>query len=162
MTFRMGFARRSRKAGLGMTLLELIVACSIIVTLATMAVPVAKMTVRHRKEELLRYDLRHMRDAIDRYKDLSDRNLIQVKAGTEGYPPDLDTLVKGVQLGGAPDRHIRFLREIPVDPMTGTKDWGLRSVQDDPDSNSWGGQDIFDVYTHSMGEAMDGTKYSDW
>ena len=94
-----------------------------------------------------------MRDAIDRYKDASDKNLIKVAAGTEGYPPDLDTLVKGVKLTSAQDKdkQVRFLREIPVDPMTGTKDWGLRSVQDDADSNSWGGQDVFDVYSKSTG-----------
>jgi general secretion pathway protein G len=103
-----------------------------------------------------------MRTAIDRYKDAADKNLIQVKAGTEGYPPDLDTLVKGVQLTGAKSQHVRFLREIPKDPMTGTADWGMRSVQDDTDSTSWGGQDVFDVYSKSIGTAMDGTKYSDW
>jgi general secretion pathway protein G len=116
-----------------------------------------------RKQEAeLRYDLREMRDAVDRYKDLADKNQIQIKVGTEGYPPDLDTLVKGVQLAGAPDRHMRFLRRIPVDPMTGKTDWGMRSVQDDADSNSWGGQDVFDVFTTSTGTALDGTKYSDW
>ena len=100
--------------------------------------------------------------AIDRYKDAADKNLIQVKAGTEGYPPDLDTLVKGVQLTGAKSEHVRFLREIPKDPMTGTADWGMRSVQDDTDTTSWGGQDVFDVYSKSTGTALDGTKYSDW
>jgi general secretion pathway protein G len=105
-----------------------------------------------------------MRDAIDRYKDASDKNLIKVAAGTEGYPPDLDTLVKGVKLSSVQDKEkqIRFLREIPVDPMTGSKDWGLRSVQDDADSNSWGGQDVFDVYSKSTGTALDGSKYSEW
>jgi len=146
----------------GMTLLELMVACSILLLLATIALPLARVTVTRRREEMLRYDLRQMRDAIDRYKDAADKNLIQVQAGTEGYPPDLETLVKGVQLGGAADRHVRFLREIPVDPITQKKDWGLRSVQDDPDATSWGGQDVFDVYTTSAATAMDGTKYSDW
>jgi general secretion pathway protein G len=146
----------------GFTLIELILACSILLILATVALPLARVTIKRRKEADLRYDLRQMRTAIDRYKDAADKNLIQVKAGTEGYPPDLNTLVVGVQLGGAPDRHVRFLREIPVDPMTGTKDWGLRSVQDDPDSTSWGGQDVFDVYTTSSGTAFDGTKYAEW
>jgi general secretion pathway protein G len=103
-----------------------------------------------------------MRDAIDRYKDTADRNLIQVEVGTEGYPPDLETLVRGVELSGAPDRRVRFLRRIPVDPMTGGTDWGLRCVQDDPDSGSWCGSNVFDVYTRSYGNAADGTKYSEW
>jgi general secretion pathway protein G len=145
-----------------MTLLELVIACSILVILAGTAVPIARITIQRRRENDLRYDLRQMRDAIDRYKDAADQNLIQVKVGTEGYPPDLETLVNGVQLAGAANRHVRFLRQIPVDPMTGQKDWGLRSVQDDPDSTSWGGQDVFDVYTPSQGTALDGTKYSDW
>jgi general secretion pathway protein G len=145
-----------------MTLLELVVACSILIVLATAALPLARMTVHRRKETELRYDLRQMRDAIDRYKDVADKGQIQVKAGTEGYPPDLDTLYNGVQLTGSQGRRMRFLREIPKDPMTGQKDWGLRSVQDDPDSTSWGGQDVFDVYSTSTGTALDGTKYSDW
>src|ERR1700733_3775658 len=148
-------SRRIRMLAAGFTLIELILACSILFVLAAIAVPLARVAVKRRKEADLRYDLREMRTAIDRYKDAADKNLIQVKAGTEGYPPDLNTLVVGVQLGGAPDRHVRFLREIPLDPMTGTKDWGLRSVQDDPDSTSWGGQDVFDVYTTSSGTAFD-------
>ena len=153
---------RSRTSAVGMTLLELVLACSMLIILATAALPMARTIVKRRQEAELRYDLREMRDAIDRYKDAADRNLLQVKAGTEGYPPDLETLVNGVQLSGAPDRHVRFLRAIPTDPMTGAKDWGLRSVQDDPDTTSWGGQDVFDVYTHSTGNALDGSKYSDW
>ncbi len=146
----------------GMTLLELIIACGILLVLASAALPLARVTVRRHKEALLREGLREMRTAIDRYKDASDKNLIQVKAGTEGYPPDLDTLVKGVELAGAPDRHVRFLRKIPNDPMTGNADWGLRSVQDDADSQGWGGQDVFDVYSHSTATALDGSRYSDW
>ena len=146
----------------GMTLLELIVACGILITMAGMAVPMARVTIKRQREALLRYDLRELNDAIDRYKDAADHNLIRVEVGTEGYPPDLQTLVDGVQLAGAASRHVRFLRSIPVDPMTGTKDWGLRSVQDDPDADSWGGQDVFVVYTKSSGEALDGTKYKDW
>jgi len=145
-----------------MTLLELVVACAILMVLATVALPIQRVTLVRNREARLHYDLREMRDAIDRYKDASDKNLIKVAAGTEGYPPDLQTLVKGVQLASAADRHVRFLRAIPVDPMTGTTDWGLRSAQDDPDSNSFGGQDVFDVYTKSSGMALDGTKYSDW
>jgi len=154
--------RCTQSIAAGMTLIELVVACSILIVLATAALPLARMTVVRRKEADLRYDLRQMRDAIDRYKDASDRGLIPVKAGTEGYPPDLDTLYNGVTLTGAQARKIRFLREIPKDPMTGEKDWGLRSVQDDPDSTSWGGQDVFDVYSKSTSTALDGTKYSDW
>jgi general secretion pathway protein G len=145
-----------------MTLLELVVACAILMVLATVALPIQRVTLVRNRESKLHYDLRQIRDAIDRYKDASDKNLIKVAAGTEGYPPDLQTLVKGVQLASAADRHVRFLREIPVDPMTGTTDWGLRSAQDDPDSNSWGGQDVFDVYSKSSGMGLDGTKYSDW
>jgi len=156
-------ARRPRvRPTAGMTLLELVVACAILMVLATVALPIQRVTLTRNREARLRYGLRQMRDAIDRYKDASDKNLIKVAAGTEGYPPDLQTLVKGVQLSSAADRHLRFLREIPVDPMTGTTDWGLRSAQDDPDSNSWGGQDVFDVYSKSSGMGLDGTKYSDW
>lgn len=146
----------------GLTLLELIVACGILVVLSSMAVPLARVQIQRKKETELRRDLVEMRDAIDRYKDVADQNLIKVEVGTEGYPPDLDTLVNPIQLAGAPDRRIRFLRKIPVDPMTGNTDWGLRSVQDDADADTWGGQDVFDVYTKSTGTALDGTKYSDW
>lgn len=146
----------------GMTLLELIVACGILVTLSAMAVPMARVQIKRAKETELRRGLVEIRDAIDRYKDAADQNLIKVEVGTEGYPPDLQTLVDPIQLAGAPDRRIRFLRKIPIDPMTGNADWGLRSVQDDADSDSWDGQDVFDVYTKSTGTALDGTKYSDW
>ena len=100
-----------------------------------------------------------MRDAIDLYRAAADRGAFQIKAGSEGYPPDLDTLVKGVDAGG---KKLRFLRRIPIDPMTGKADWGMRSMQDDPDSDSWGEQNVFDVYTKSMATALDGTKYKDW
>jgi general secretion pathway protein G len=145
-----------------MTLLELIIACSILLILASAALPIAKYTVIRQKETELRRDLREMKDAIDRYKDAADRNLIRVEIGSEGYPPDLETLVKGVQLGAGNDKKIRFLRKIPADPMTGRAEWGLRAVQDDPDSTSWGGKNVFDVYSKSTGTALDGTKYSDW
>lgn len=156
---RTGWTTRSAA---GMTLLELIVACGILVVLSGMAVPMARVQIKRQREAQLRYDVTEMRNAIDRYKDAADHNLIRIQTGTEGYPPDLQTLVDGVQLAGAPDRHVRFLRQIPVDPMTGTADWGLRSVQDDADATNWGGQDVFDVYTKSTGTALDGTKYSDW
>jgi len=239
------FPKRFRQAG--MTLLELIIACAILMILASAAMPVARYTVQRRKEAELHSDLREMRDAIDRYKDAADRNLIRVEVGTEGYPPDLDTLVKGVDMvsqanaagiagatnpgqsvtsltnpGGASSgfgasgfgssgsglgssgsgfgasgsgfgssgfggtnglgnafgqsnssgnssnqgqdlvRHVRFLRRIPVDPMTGKAEWGMRSVQDDPDSTSWGGKNVFDVFSKSTSTSLDNTKYSDW
>jgi general secretion pathway protein G len=156
------FRKTGRRICCGMTLLELIIACTILLVLATAAVPVARVTVKRQKETELRRALREMRDAIDAYKDAADKGLIQVELGTEGYPPDLETLVNGVDLATAKDRHVRFLRRIPVDPMTGRAEWGLRSVQDAPDSTSWGGQNVFDVYCKSYGTALDGTKYSDW
>jgi general secretion pathway protein G len=146
----------------GMTLLELIIACAILMILSSMALPVFRYTVIRQKESELRYDLRTMKDAIDRYKDLADQHKFRTEVGSENYPPDLDTLVKGVQLGAGDDKKLRFLRKIPVDPMTGRADWGLRSISDDPDSTSWGGKNVFDVYSKSSGTALDGTKYSDW
>lgn len=143
----------------GLTLVELIVAITILVILAGMAVPIARVRIRRERERELRYDLWQIRDAIDRYKDAADRNAFQVKVGTDGYPPDLETLVKGVDVAG---KKVRFLRNIPVDPMTGKAEWGMRSMQDDPKSQTWGGQNVFDVYTKSEGTALDGTKYSDW
>ena len=146
----------------GMTLLELIIACTILAILSTAAIPIARFTIIRQKETELRQDLREMRSAIDRYKDMADKNLIRVEVSSEGYPPDLDTLVKGVKIGAGNDRKIRFLRKIPVDPMTGRAEWGLRAVQDDPDSRSWGGTNVFDVYSKSMGTAADNTRYADW
>jgi general secretion pathway protein G len=162
MLHRNQLRRTRNSAEAGMTLLELIIACSILILLSSAATPVVRFTIVHKREAELHYDLRQMRDAIDRYKDLADRNLIRVEVGSEGYPPDLETLVKGVQLGAGNDRKIRFLRRVPKDPMTGNTDWGLRSVQDDPDSTSWGGKNIFDVYTKSQGTGSDGTRYFDW
>lgn len=143
-------------------MIELIIACAILMILSTAALPLAKFTVIRQKEKELRADLQNMRDAIDRYKDATDKNLIRVEIGSEGYPPDLETLVKGVQLGTAADKRIVFLRKIPIDPMTGRAEWGQRAVQDDPDSTSWSGKNVFDVYSRSTGTAMDGTKYADW
>jgi general secretion pathway protein G len=142
-----------------MTLVELIVAIAIMAILATGVLPIARNVVKREREKELRAALWQMRDSIDRYKDAADRGLFQIKLDSNGYPPDLDELVKGVDVQG---KKIRFLRHIPMDPMTNTKDWGLRSMQDDPDSDSWGGQSVFDVYTKSPGTALDGTKYKDW
>ena len=162
MSNKLSIRRRRFTSEAGMTLLELIIACSILVILSTAALPVARFSIIHRKEMELRRDLREMKDAIDRYKDLADRNLIRVELGSEGYPPDLETLVKGVQLGASSDRKIRFLRRIPIDPITGHAEWGLRAVQDDSDSTSWGGKNVFDVYSKSQATASDGTRYADW
>lgn len=153
---------RQSKDQAGTTLLELIIASAILMILASAALPVARFTIRREKETELRRDLREIRDAIDRYKDLADRNLIRVEAGTEGYPPDLETLVNGVTVGPSADRRIRFLRKIPADPMTGRTEWGLRAIQDDPQSTSWGGKNVFDVYSRSSGTALDSTNYKDW
>jgi general secretion pathway protein G len=202
-------ARRRRIAGL--TLIELILTCGILLILSAAAIPMFQMTIQHRKETELRNDLREMRNAIDRYKDDADKNLIRTEVGSQNYPPDLQTLVDGVTIsagasgpggisaaalagasgtgqfgsagtpqlgtgaaGGIPSlgtagqglsdvpTKVRYLRKIPVDPMTGKTDWGLRAVQDDADSTSWGGHNVFDVYSQSQAMAVDGTKYSVW
>ena len=146
----------------GMTLLELILTCAILLILSSAALPIAKYAVVREREGELRHNLLEIRDAIDRYKDAADHNQIRVEIGSEGYPPDLETMVKGVQLGASGDKKIRFLRKIPMDPMTGRAEWGLRAVQDAPDSTTWGGKNVFDVYSKSRNIAFDGTKYSDW
>lgn len=144
----------------GVTLLEMIVVITILLVLMGAAVPVVKISVKRAKETELRRDLWEMRAAIDRYKDAADKNAFQSKLGSEGYPPDLDTLVNGVDVAGG--KKIRFLRRVPVDPMTGNKDWGLRAMKDDPQSDSWGGENVFDVYSKSTGTALNGTQYKDW
>jgi general secretion pathway protein G len=151
--------KRSVTSGRGFTLLELIIATAILLVLSTMALPLARLTIMREKERQLRIDLWEMRDSIDRYKDAADRGGFQTKVDSQNYPPDLETLVKGVDVNG---KKIRFLRRIPIDPMTGTTEWGMRSMQDDPESDSFGGQSVFDVYTKSQGTALDGTKYKDW
>ena len=145
----------------GVTLLEMIIVITILLVLMGAAVPVMKVSIHRQRETELRQDLWEMRAAIDRYKDAADRGMLgPIKLDSQGYPPDLDTLVNGVEATGG--KKIRFLRRIPIDPMTGDKDWGVRSMQDDPTSESWGGQNVFDIYTKSTGTAINGTKYKDW
>ena len=151
--------RLAPSAESGLTLVELIITVAIVGILASAALPMARFEVKRAKERELRRDLWEMRDAIDRYKDAADRGGILTKADSLGYPPDLQTLVDGVNVQ---DKKVRFLRAIPFDPMTKSTDWGLRSNQDDADADSWGGQNVFDVYTKSDGTALDGTKYSAW
>ena len=155
------FSKEMRNASKqrGLTLIELIVATSILLILSGMAVPLARVTIKRSREKDLKAALWQLRDGIDRYKDAADRGAFQTKVGSEQYPPDLETLVKGVDVGG---KKLKFLRRIPTDPMTGDTDWGLRSMQDDPDSDSWDGNNVFDVHTKSTGTALDGTKYKDW
>ena len=153
---------RTARLASGFTLLDLVAAMAIMTLLASVALPLARVHAQRLREVELRRDLRGLRTAIDRYKDFSDRGLIPVEQDTFGYPPDLETLVRGVPVKGSATLRYKFLRRIPVDPMTGTTDWGLRSMQDNPDSTIWGGQNIFDVYSKSNGSAMDGTTYSSW
>ena len=154
------FLRKTRLVGSsGLTLIELITAVTILLILTGTAIPLAKVRIKREKERELRQALWEMRDAIDRYKDAADRGAFQIKLGTEGYPPDLETLVKGVDVQG---KKVKFLRRIPVDPMTGDTEWGMRAMQDDADSTSWGGQNVFDVYTTFDATALDGTRYKDW
>lgn len=156
--------KRRLNADKGMTLLELIISCAILLILCSAALPIARYTGWRIRERELKQDLRDMRDAIDRYKILADKGQIRVDPLTGGYPPDLETLVKGVPLVGAAgqSKNIRFLRRVPIDPITKQADWGLRSVEDDVDSSSWDGKNVFDVYSKSDATAMDGTKYSSW
>ena len=154
--------REARDAAGGFTLVELIAAITILLILTSAALPLARVQVQREREVELRRGLRDIRQAIDRYKDFADRGMIPTKADTFGYPPDMETLVKGVELKGAATARYKFLRRVPIDPMTGSADWGMRSMQDDPDSRSWGGQNLFDVYSKSQGTALDGTYYADW
>jgi general secretion pathway protein G len=152
-------AKRVTSSQSGLTLVELVICIGIIAILASAAIPIARFQVKREKERELRRDLWEMRDAIDRYKDAADKGAMQVKADSMGYPPDLETLVNGVDIQ---DKKVKFLRRIPKDPMTGDTDWGLRSNQDDADSDSFGGQNVFDVHSKSTGTALDGTKYNTW
>jgi general secretion pathway protein G len=152
--------KKMRSAQAGMTLLELIIACTVLMILASAAEPLIRITIVRGREAELHRSLREIRNAIDRYKDMADTLAFRTEVGSNGYPPDLDTLVTGVTIAG--NKKVRFLRRIPVDPMTGQREWGMRSVQDDPDSTSWGGGNVFDVFSKSQGTALDGSKYSDW
>ena len=156
----------ARSASRGFTLIELLVVSTIILILASAVMPLAKVTATRTREAELRRSLREMRTAIDKFKDAADLGQIgatDLKAGAENYPPDLQTLVDGVSAANdATGRKLKFLRRIPVDPMTHSTEWGLRSYQDKPDSTKWGGQDVFDVFTTFDGTALDGSKYRDW
>lgn len=153
-------------AARGFTFIELLVVTTILLVLASAVMPLARVTVQRQKEYELRRYLREMRTAIDKYKEAADAGVIgafDIKAGSEGYPATLDVLVEGVsKVNDQSGSKLKFLRRIPIDPMTHSADWGMRSYQDRPDATSWGGQNVFDVYTKSTGTALDGTKYRDW
>jgi general secretion pathway protein G len=161
---RCSITRTNEECGSGraFTLVELIAAITILLILTCVALPVARVQVQRSHEVELRRALREIRQAIDRYKDFADRGMIPTNADSFGYPPDLETLVKGVPLKGSANAKYKFLRRIPVDPVTGEADWGLRAMQDDPDSRSWSGGNVFDVYSKGQGTALDGTHYADW
>jgi len=146
----------------GYTMVEMVVVCALLVIVAAVALPTAKYSIKRGKEMELRQALRQMRNAIDEFKRYSDAGLIPVELGTDGYPSELEILIEGVEVIGQIDKSVRFLRRIPVDPMTGEAEWGLRSFQDDFDSDSWGGENVFDVYSLSEGVGLDGVPYQEW
>jgi general secretion pathway protein G len=146
----------------GYTLAELVMVAAVMATLALTALPVVKYTAKRSKEAELRQALRQMRNAVDEYKRYADSGLIPVDLGTDGYPAELEILVEGVELVGQIDKKHKFLRRIPIDPMTGTDEWGLRSYQDEWDTDSWGGEDVFDVYSLSEGTGLNGVPYRKW
>ena len=157
---------RGHQGANGFTFIELIIVSTILIILASAVMPLAKVVNQRQKEAELRRSLREMRTAIDKFKDAVDMGLIpatEIRTGSEGYPPDLDTLVEGVTVANdASGRKLKFLRRVPIDPLTNSKEWGLRAYQDRPDAFAWGGQNVYDVYTKSTGVALDGTKYKDW
>jgi len=146
----------------GFTLAELVMVAALMVTLASVTLPVVKYTSKRTKEMELRQALRQMRQAVDEHKRYSDLGLIPVDLGTQGYPAELEVLVEGVEIVGQIDKKAKFLRRIPIDPMTGEAEWGLRSFQDEPDSDSWGGEDVYDVYSLSNGVGLNGVPYREW
>ncbi|MGD1147102.1 MAG: prepilin-type N-terminal cleavage/methylation domain-containing protein [Thermoanaerobaculaceae bacterium] len=150
-----------KPAGRGFTVAELVMVTAIVAIMAAIALPTARFTMQRERESELRLDLRLMRSAIDDYKHLSDQGMIQVEIGTEGYPKALEDLANGVTIVGQLTKK-KFLRRVPIDPMTGKAEWGLRSYQDEMDATDWGGQNVYDVYSLSKGTALDGTKYKDW
>jgi len=150
--------QRIQDAESGLTLVELIIVIAILGILAGASLPIARFEVKRQKEKQLRLELWEMRDAIDRYKDAADKGAFMTKADSFNYPPDLETLVNGEDVQ---DKKLKFLRAIPVDPMTNSKDWALQSMQDEP-GDPWGGQNVFDVHSKSTGTALDGTKYAEW
>ena len=158
--------RRDLARERGFTCVELLVVTALVGILASVVMPLARVAMQRQREIELRRTLREMRTAIDHYKDAADQNMLaatELKPGNEGYPPTLEVLVEGVRAAGdATDRKLKFLRRIPVDPITGAKEWGMRSYQDRPDAKSWGGQNVYDVFTTSDGTALDGSKYKDW
>lgn len=156
---------RSRRNRRGLTLVELIVSFTILLLLTSMAVPLARFKVRRERERELRWALRELRNAIDKYKDACDYGQLGPESqdiDSQCYPKTLEVLVEGVQKAGSVDTKIKFLRRIPPDPLTGNTEWGMRSTKDDPQSTGWGGQNVFDVYTRSYERAADGTPYSEW
>ncbi len=153
------FTRRSQA---GFTLAELVTVAAVMAVLALVTLPVAKFTAKRSKEAELRQALRQMRSAIDEYKRYSDAGLIPIDLGTDGYPKELEVLVEGVEVVGQVDKKLKPLRRIPVDPMTGKDEWGLRSYQDSFDSTSWGGEDVYDVYSLSQGVGLNGVPYRKW
>ena len=160
---RSGSRSVGRNGQSGFTMVEMAVVAAMITILAAMAIPVARYTLKRQNELELRYQLRLMRNAIDKYKQYSDAGLIPLAGvDSEGYPPDLESLVEGVDLVGQVNKKMKFLRRIPVDPMTKEPEWGLRSFQDEKDSFAWGGQNVYDVYSLATGRGIDGTYYKDW
>ena len=158
----MGISAQNRESTSGFTIAELVVVCGLLLILATIAMPVTKFTVKRGKEMDLRSHLRRLRNAVDEYKRYSDAGLLPIEFGTEGYPSELELLVEGVEVVGEIDRKKRFLRRVPVDPMTGKAEWGLRSYQDEHDSRSWSGDNVFDVYSLSSGVGLNGVPYAEW
>jgi general secretion pathway protein G len=152
----------SWRSAAGYTLAELMMVCTVLITLASVSLPVAKFTQKRIKESELRAHLRVMRDAIDEYKRYSDAGLLPIDLGSDGYPQELEDLLEPLDLVGQVDKQIRFMRRIPVDPMTGEAEWGIRSNRDDPDSSSWGGENVFDVYSLSAGVGLNGVPYEEW